>query len=457
MGTKTLKREDVMGYKCPKCGYERRPGDLSPEYECPKCGIIYSKAKSGYQKAKIDFGQIIVEEKPFNFKKFKQGSVNFSKRFFGGAKSYNRKTLGIALVITSFLVGMIAYVTGEKSWKDIIEDSKPAVVVVETEEGHGSGFLISDDGYIFTNAHVIGENKEAIVKLSNGKKKIGTLVKKGAGPLDIAVLSIDGDDYDYLQLSGKTCSEGDEVIVMGSPLGFQETTTKGIVSNANRPVKDVKYIQTDTAINSGNSGGPLINKKGRVVGITTMKLNDYNDNNVEGMGFAIDINFAKDFQDGKLDDLVASFKGEDDKESYIKKLYITKHFLTIMAIPMEIELCRLYSEAWRKSIDNRYDNDFNDDIDRVYSIAKNEGILEELENYKMNVKSTLRELSEFDYYPKAHKKISELYGAYSMLHAFAQYPSGNYHSYNSKVNELKSETIRIANELDLLMPEEPEW
>ena len=200
---------------------------------------------------------------------------------------------------------------------DIYKKVAPAVVMVSTKsiqsvngwfqqetEGMGSGFIINEDGYILTNYHVIDGAKEVTVTLSDGREVTASVVNYDADQ-DVAMIKINDDievpgvvelgDSDALQ-------PGEEVLAIGNPLSkeLSSTLTKGIISALNRSVEtesgvSSNLIQTDTAINSGNSGGPLINTKGEVIGINTLKASD----GAEGIGFAIPINDVKD----KIDSL----------------------------------------------------------------------------------------------------------------------------------------------------------
>lgn len=195
---------------------------------------------------------------------------------------------------------------------DIYKKVAPAVVMVSTKsiqsvngwfqqetEGMGSGFIINNDGYILTNYHVIDGAKEVTVTLSDNREVKASVVNYDADQ-DVAMIKINDDievpgvvelgDSDALQ-------PGEEVLAIGNPLSkeLSSTLTKGIVSALNRSVEtqtgvSTNLIQTDTAINSGNSGGPLINTKGQVIGINTLKASD----GAEGIGFAIPINDVKD-------------------------------------------------------------------------------------------------------------------------------------------------------------------
>ncbi|EME28759.1 serine-type endopeptidase [Galdieria sulphuraria] len=170
-----------------------------------------------------------------------------------------------------------------------------------TERGQGSGFIISKDGLILTNAHVVKNVEKVTVTLTDGRAYVGT-VKGTDDLLDLAVIRIDpkGRELPVAPLGNSSeLQVGDWVIALGNPVGLDNTVTLGIVSSLNRsaaevgiPEKKIDFIQTDAAINPGNSGGPLVNEFGQVVGINAAIRA-----NAEGIGFAIPIDKAKAISD----------------------------------------------------------------------------------------------------------------------------------------------------------------
>jgi len=160
------------------------------------------------------------------------------------------------------------------------------------EHGIGSGVIISPDGYIVTNNHVIDGATEIRVTMSDRRILTGKLV--GADPLtDLAVIKIDGSNFPSVPFGDSTLLQpGQTVLAFGNPYGFRFTVTRGIVSALNRPSpfgdnprKPGEFIQTDAAINPGNSGGPLVDARGEVVGINTFLFSP--SGAFAGMGFAI--------------------------------------------------------------------------------------------------------------------------------------------------------------------------
>ena len=141
--------------------------------------------------------------------------------------------------------------------------------------GFGSGFIISEDGYVMTNAHVVDSATEIRVGLNDQREYQATLV--GSDPAsDIALLKLDADDLPVARMGNSDdLKVGEWVLAIGSPFGFENTATQGIVSALARSLPDdtyVPFIQTDVAVNPGNSGGPLYNTGGEVVGVNYTDL-----------------------------------------------------------------------------------------------------------------------------------------------------------------------------------------
>lgn len=162
----------------------------------------------------------------------------------------------------------------------------------------GSGFIISKDGYILTNAHVVESANEITVKL-NDKREFSAQVIGTDRKTDIALIKIDAKDLPVVtQGDPENLKVGEWVIAIGSPFGFENSVTAGIVSAKGRSLAQenyVPFIQTDVAINPGNSGGPLFNMKGEVVGINSQIYS--RTGGFMGLSFAIPINMATEIAD----------------------------------------------------------------------------------------------------------------------------------------------------------------
>ncbi|MEE2806484.1 MAG: trypsin-like peptidase domain-containing protein [Actinomycetota bacterium] len=191
---------------------------------------------------------------------------------------------------------------GRLDVKAVLAAVAPSVVQIEIETedavfggGAGTGFIISPDGQVVTNAHVVEDAVTIKVMLSDGTVKSAELVQKDP-TRDLAVLKIKGDNLPAARLGNSAEVEvGDEVLAIGNALGLGDTptVTTGIVSALNRQLqlagnRLTHLIQTDAAINPGNSGGPLVNANGEVIGVNTAIAG-----NAEGIGFAISIDHAR--------------------------------------------------------------------------------------------------------------------------------------------------------------------
>src|SRR5213594_3538851 len=155
----------------------------------------------------------------------------------------------------------------------------------------GSGVIVTNEGHIITNTHVVDQVDEIEVQLSDGRTKKARLVGADS-QLDLAVLKIDDPSVKPLKLADSdTVQAGDFVLAIGNPFGFEETVTDGIISSKMRPNRTDAFgdlLQTNAAINPGNSGGPLINLRGEVVGINTAIIS--RSGGSQGIGFAIPSN-----------------------------------------------------------------------------------------------------------------------------------------------------------------------
>jgi len=218
-----------------------------------------------------------------------------------------------------------------KYTRDLVKAVQDSIVYIEVFRnyrgkqqlvGSASGIIISSDGYIVTNNHVVEDADSFTVKVNStaslesktyDAKLIGT-----DSDTDLAVIKIDAENLPMAKLGDSDkLSLGDDVIAIGNPLGLENSVSKGIVSGLNRQISDSKRglssIQTDAPINSGNSGGALFNGYGEVVGVVNEKyVYDY----AENVGFAITINEAKDV----IDDLIA--KGYVSGRAVIGIMYL---------------------------------------------------------------------------------------------------------------------------------------
>jgi serine protease Do len=170
----------------------------------------------------------------------------------------------------------------------------PSVVSISSKGQVASGFIIDQDGFIATNSHVLDKNM--VITLTDGREFTGNVVFEDR-VLDLAIIKIEADNLKEVTLGDSNLINiGDSVLAIGNPLNlrYHRTVTAGIISGKDITIEIEKgkfmedLIQTDAAINKGNSGGPLINLRGEVIGINSVKASEY-----EGIGFAIPINIIK--------------------------------------------------------------------------------------------------------------------------------------------------------------------
>ncbi|KAM9477884.1 serine protease HTRA2, mitochondrial-like [Clarias gariepinus] len=218
---------------------------------------------------------------------------------------------------------------------DVVEKSAPAVVYIEILGRHpfsgreipisnGSGFIISADGLIVTNAHVVANKRGVRVKLTNGETYNAT-VQDVDQAADIATIKISAKNpLPTLRLGNSLdVRQGEFVVAMGSPFALRNTITSGIVSSVQRGSKELglsngnmDYIQTDAAIDFGNSGGPLINLDGEVIGINTMKV-------TAGISFAIPSDRLRLFLERAANQKSSWFSGSQSRRRYIGVMMLT--------------------------------------------------------------------------------------------------------------------------------------
>src|SRR6201991_4152298 len=194
---------------------------------------------------------------------------------------------------------------GVMSPHDVYESAKDSVAYITTGEGTGSGFVVSDDGYVVTNAHVVeGANGQIKAKIGDGKTLDAKLVGQDAST-DLALLKVDASNLKPLALGdSSTVQVGDPAYAIGNPFGLDRTLTTGVISALQREIQSPNgfsiddVLQTDAAINPGNSGGPLFNGAGQVIGVNSQIESTGSSSgggqagNV-GIGFAIPSNTVK--------------------------------------------------------------------------------------------------------------------------------------------------------------------
>jgi hypothetical protein len=182
----------------------------------------------------------------------------------------------LVLSIPLLIIGLTPYSISQQNVADVVKKSSDAVVLIVIsnsageETVQGSGFLISDDGEIVTNHHVIKDAHSATVKLSNGAFFQVSGVLADDPDRDLAVIKVNGRNLPFLLLSElDKVQVGDHVVAIGSPLSLEGTVSDGVISALARELEGKKWIQTTAPISHGSSGGPLLDMNNRVVGVTT--------------------------------------------------------------------------------------------------------------------------------------------------------------------------------------------
>jgi S1-C subfamily serine protease len=294
---------------CPQCGYERKKGDeIINAAECPRCGIIYNKRKPAE-----DQGNKVLSLKTPEPVSPDQSLTN--------KKNIERKlifALGIvALIVLAnsfFIPQLIKYFKQEKnetsnpqlpqvynerenrqnnmpnynlpagaqvtmpqkaelSLAEIVKKTRHSVVVVKTSSGMGSGFFINSQGYIVTNKHVLTDAGNAEIKTITGiVYKIKNIVAEDYdGDLVIASSEATESESVPVIISANLPEVGEKVVVIGNPLGLEQTVSDGIVSAIRSNQQAIKFIQITAPVSMGNSGGPLLNTRGEVIGVATFQ------------------------------------------------------------------------------------------------------------------------------------------------------------------------------------------
>jgi serine protease Do len=204
--------------------------------------------------------------------------------------------------------GTTIVTTEEQAIENAVKTASPAVVQINitavsqnpfgfssgTSEGLGSGFIVTSDGYVLTNNHVVEGATTITVVLKDGREFRGQVVGTDTTS-DVAVVKINGTNLPTVELGDSSAlTVGQRVIAIGNPYGLSQTVTTGVISALERNVQAsstetlVGVVQTDAAINPGNSGGPLVDLSGRVVGMNTMIYQ-----NAQGLGFSVSVNTVK--------------------------------------------------------------------------------------------------------------------------------------------------------------------
>jgi serine protease Do len=173
--------------------------------------------------------------------------------------------------------------------ESIIQKVKGAVFCLQTETGMGTGFGISQEGHILTCNHVVPEELVTLMSATGDRSSTSVLARDPDA--DLALLKIENLLFQPLAFSDPSgIAEGQTVFALGHPLGFDFTVSRGVVSNRSRVRNGIQYVQTDAPLNSGNSGGPIINDRGEVIGVAVAGIAES-----QGIGFAVSLRHILSF------------------------------------------------------------------------------------------------------------------------------------------------------------------
>jgi len=292
---------------CPQCGYIRKECDeIIRETDCPKCGIIYSKwqnkkspekdqtnpsikrsiSENNTDQSKAHFERMVllilvvvlglVVTVPQIIKYFqsekKQSEIILLKSATDDSKlAEDQKTA----IKNPSLVSLDHSATAkELSIAEIIRENRESIVVVKTPAGVGSGFFINRNGYVVTNRHVMQQGDQAEIKTIQGSVFRVTRIVYEDVQADLVVLASNASQQESkpVQINSRLPEVGEKVIVVGNPLGLEQTVSDGIVSALRRNQHSVEFIQVTAPISPGNSGGPLLNMHGEVIGVATFQF-----------------------------------------------------------------------------------------------------------------------------------------------------------------------------------------
>ncbi|MDD6645790.1 MAG: trypsin-like peptidase domain-containing protein [Oscillospiraceae bacterium] len=302
---------------------------LYPDETVPNTAQTYPNDFNSYVEQKKSEPSKATTKKPVqdytdkSYKGISLQGINTKEKNPSAQSAYN-KVAGSTVAVLCFI--------------DEVKDEKLA-------DGQGTGIIITSDGYIVTNSHVIGDSKSKYlyqVKDNKGKKYNAYVVGYDTRT-DLAVLKISAKNLTSVTF-GKSSDlkVGDDIIAVGNPGGvnFQNSLTKGIVSAKERSIDDgsVTYIQTDAAVNPGNSGGPMCNLYGQVVGITTAKISS---SVYEGMGFAIPSETIKEI----TDDIIQKGYVENRVRIGITGFPVNSYTSTMYEVPQGIVIAEISEDG----------------------------------------------------------------------------------------------------------------
>ncbi len=185
-------------------------------------------------------------------------------------------------LVVIILVGASLSIASAQDMSGAIEQVKESVLTIKSGERVGAGFIVSPDGHGLTSAHLVGDNSQVTAVLANDEELDAKVTKTDAA-LDLALIKLDLQNLPAVRFAPSSeLKQGARVAALGAPLGLEGSVSEGIVSALEREVKGKRYLQIDAALNEGNSGGPVIDEHGRVVGVATAVVKE-----AQNVGFAV--------------------------------------------------------------------------------------------------------------------------------------------------------------------------
>ena len=190
------------------------------------------------------------------------------------------------LIVAFMLMASTNVFANDAAMPVLTEMASSAVVSIEAGNRTGSGFFINSSGFVLTSGHIVKDATQVLVRLNNGESLTGEVFIQGEK--DYAIIKTNKNNTPSLRLgNSKAVKQGETILIMGSPKGLSNTASRGIVSNLSRDVNGSQLMQIDASLNPGNSGGPIINMSGELVGIATATMVD-----AQGIGFVLPIEAA---------------------------------------------------------------------------------------------------------------------------------------------------------------------
>lgn len=243
-----------------------------------------SKTDTRVDAAKAEFTKSLQQNNEYYQQLIQQMDMNYQKKIASLSKDISKVSNDVSSQQESFTQQLSLLKSSHEDFSGIIADVVNGVVSIGTDKAAGSGFIVSGKGYMVTNAHVLAGANQIQIQTSDGKVYPAKLMGSDSF-YDVALLKVDGT-FNALPLANSDQLQvGKKVIAIGNPYGLSFTVTEGIISALHRtgPNGKTEYIQTDVSLNPGNSGGPLIDTQGKVVGINNFKVGS-----AESLGFALE-------------------------------------------------------------------------------------------------------------------------------------------------------------------------